>query len=535
MLRVRRLANAVLSPSTYLLVFFVVSCFLFFHRLADRDLWSSHEARAGMDAQGILDGGGWGLPRLFDGRPELQKPPLYYWLVAAIARCRGGAVDAWAVRLPAALAGLGCVLALTFGLGRGRTPAGLLAGTVLATAVHFTWLARIGRIDLPLTLAVTVAAGAMYRARSERRPALRVASYLAVAVGVLLKGPVGALLPAAVVGLHLLVEARAPRPTSSPVPLGLWWGVPLVLALTLPWFLWANAHTGGEFFRVFLWHHNVERGLGGSSLRASPWWFYAPQFAVDFLPWTPLLLAAGVWCYRHGYWRADPDLRFGLAWFVAVLLVLSCARFKRADYLLPAYPGAALFLGCALRHRLRDAGPRRVLLYRALTPLLAGLAVAGWVVRLEWVLPANEPLRDYRRFAAEVRGRAPRPREVVFFRTEAHALAFHVGRPLAVLVEWEELRSRLRQPGTHYVVMPAGSAGDSARFLAGLRLEEVLRNTDLSGGRHERPLVLLRSRPGDQGSDPDDGPLATTPIRHARAASSAAGRDATAQRGAAGP
>ena len=33
----------------------------------------------------------------------------------------------------------------------GRPRAGFLAGTCLATAVHFTWLARIGRIDMPAT------------------------------------------------------------------------------------------------------------------------------------------------------------------------------------------------------------------------------------------------------------------------------------------------------------------------------------------------------------------------------------------------
>src|SRR5205807_7584281 len=60
--------------------------FLFFHHLAARDLWSSHEGRAAQDAQSILDDGSWGLPRLFDHKVELQKPPLYYWLVAAVAR-----------------------------------------------------------------------------------------------------------------------------------------------------------------------------------------------------------------------------------------------------------------------------------------------------------------------------------------------------------------------------------------------------------------------------------------------------------------
>ena len=83
----------------------LVACaVLFFHRLGERDLWSSHEARAAMDAQSILEPDSNGLPRLHDDRLELQKPPLYYWLVAGIAHLRGGQVDEWAVRLPAALA-----------------------------------------------------------------------------------------------------------------------------------------------------------------------------------------------------------------------------------------------------------------------------------------------------------------------------------------------------------------------------------------------------------------------------------------------
>src|SRR5438552_2330220 len=44
--------------------------FLFFYRLADRDLWSSHEARAAPNAQSILDSGAWTLPPgpTFQGR-----------------------------------------------------------------------------------------------------------------------------------------------------------------------------------------------------------------------------------------------------------------------------------------------------------------------------------------------------------------------------------------------------------------------------------------------------------------------------------
>jgi 4-amino-4-deoxy-L-arabinose transferase-like glycosyltransferase len=496
---------------------------LFFYRLADRDLWNSHEARAAMDAQTILDDRAWGLPHLFDGRAELQKPPLYYWLVAAAARLRGGVVDAWAVRLPAALAAAGCVGAVALlGLRAGRGRAGLLAALILATAVHFTWLARVGRIDMPLTLTVTVAAGAMYLALSFSReppasaapalaggsrlnaPALKLLSYLATAAGVLLKGPIAVVLPLAIIGAHLLAQGRLPAPWRARAwgrlanELGLGWGVPLVAAMTLPWFLWADAATRGEFSRVFIWYHNVERGFGGDVLRAHPWWFYGPRFAIDFLPWTPLLLGGVYVTCCRGRWRADPEACFGLVWLMAVLVLLSCFRYKRADYLLPAYPGAALFLGCALSPR-REGAVESDNSWAALalwgTASAAGVAALAWAVYVAWVLPAGEPAREYTRFAAAVRSHAPAPEPVLFFRTESHALAFRVGRPLEILVKWEELNDRLSRPGDHYVVMPDDRAAAWPQFLRGVRLDEVSRNTDLAGGSHEHPLVLLRGRP----------------------------------------
>src|SRR5262249_53092716 len=159
--------------------------------------------------------GPWGLPHLYDGRPELQKPPLYYWLVAAIARCRGGVVDAWAVRLPAAASALGCVFVVFWmAWHRGRPVAGFLAATVLAAAIHFRWLAGVGRIDMPLTLMVSIVLSTLYLrhdlfsgrprggapspAPPRGRPLSVVflsAAYSALAAGILLKGPIALVLP----------------------------------------------------------------------------------------------------------------------------------------------------------------------------------------------------------------------------------------------------------------------------------------------------------------------------------------------------
>jgi hypothetical protein len=228
-------------------------------------------------------------------------------------------------------------------------------------------------------------------------------------------------------------------------------------------------------------------------LRANPWWFYPAQFVGDFLPWSLLLPLAVWWAYRRGCWSRDADARFGLTWFVSVLLVLSCSRFKRADYLLPAYPGAALFLGCVGQRWLQELASKRRRIALAGVAALTGIMVVLWVVRVEWQLPANEPYRDYQSFAARVRGLAPCPEEIIFFRTEAHPLAFHLGRPLAIVVQWEELSARLLRPGTHYIVTPPQYAEECSRYLQGVCLENVVRNLEMAGGKHERPLVLVRA------------------------------------------
>src|SRR5581483_7993526 len=112
---------------------------------------------------------------------------------------RGAAVDPWAVRLPAALAALGTVLCLfALGVWRGRPIAGLAAAMMLATALHFTWLARVGRIDMPLTFATALASLGVYLGHCcwvERQGrgcwSWMLLAYLGAAMALLLKGPIG--------------------------------------------------------------------------------------------------------------------------------------------------------------------------------------------------------------------------------------------------------------------------------------------------------------------------------------------------------
>jgi 4-amino-4-deoxy-L-arabinose transferase-like glycosyltransferase len=522
--------------------------FLFCYRLADRDLWSSHEGRAAQDAQTIVDEGRWLLPQLFGDRLELQKPPLYYWMVAAIAWLRGGTVDAWAVRLPAVLAGLACVFGLFFLAWRlGRPVAGLIASAVLATMAHFTWLVRVGRIDMPLTLAVGVALCGFYLkfsghprggvssapVRVRGRIGYLLAAYLALAIGILLKGPIALVLAAAVVAFFLLIERELPVPWhvrrwwALIHCLGLWWGLPLALGLASIWFLWADAQTDSRLFEVFFWHHNFERAFGDSPLtrREHPWWLYGPLALWDMLPWSLALPVAAWYFWRRGCWAEDGEARFGVAWSAAMILVLSCASFKRSDYLVPAYPGIALFLGCTGERWYRAAAhSRRWAVGFAL--VLVGCA-AGWWIYVDHYVPQFDQKWEARRFATEIRRRAPAPAPVLFFRTESHALIFHVGRPVEVSVEWDKLDTWAGLPGCHYVVMPLDVFQEADEHVRSGRLERVLSSTDLPGCKYHHTLVLVRTSPRSPLLRPDESV-------NARAAAITADSFAAAQRGAAG-
>lgn len=497
--------------------------FLFFFQLGARDLVSSHEARAAQNAQRMLDTGAWGLPTLFDGQQDLQKPPAFYWLVAAAGWLNGGHVSAWVARLPAALSAVLCVLLVYAYLRREGYATGAVAGAIaLATANHFVAIGRTARIDLPLTCAVTVSLLAFYRgcvpsgARAPGRPGERtteqseppaptgprgrapawyVLSAVAAGFAVLLKGPVGLALIGTTAVAFLVVERFASAPAERPrLPLRFAvLGVVVVAGVAAPWFVWAEAATNGEFVRVFFWYHNVARFTGEAEALAShPWWYYGPRFALAFLPWTLALGPLVLWGTRAGRWRADRTFRFGTVWLVATVAVLSAARFKRADYLLPAFPGAAVALGSAAERWLAArARPRAAARAKRAFGLLVAGALAVWPVMWFAVEPAEAARQEKRPFAAAVRARAPAPEVVLLFRAESHVLAYHLGAPLHTLVEWGELKEALAN-GPRVVVMPPEYAAEAER-ITGRTLVPVASLADLTSVRPPRPLVCLRT------------------------------------------
>jgi hypothetical protein len=201
------------------------------------------------------------------------------------------------------------------------------------------------------------------------------------------------------------------------------------------------------------------------------------------------------WFIRSRFWWDDNEARSGFIWMLAVTFVLSCAQFKRADYLLPAYPGFAIFLGCMAEHAWKISGkPVRRAAAGGLALITTGV-ILFWLFMLHVQIPRNESFHEQKSFAAAIRRHAPAPQVILFFRVEAHPLAFHVGCPVNTFLEWENLDVWAGRPGVHYIVMSPESAAEWPEHVYSGSLEEVCRNTDWSGGWHEKPLVLMRTRP----------------------------------------
>ena len=349
------------------------SLLLFFYHADQRALWSSHEGRAGQHAQLMLDTGRWGMPTLYYGEADYQKPPLYYWMVAGVAATRGGIVDAWSIRTPAAAAALaGVWLIYAVGATLWRPQTGVVAALILASNLRYSWLARVGRIDMPLTLAVSIALicfYAAYRATSPGGTPMRkshawrwmLPAYLAVAIAVMLKGPIGLVLTGIPVVLFLSRERQSIWPWQRGFGdlahrLGAWWGIPLVLLVAAPWFVWATVVTHGDFFKTFFLHHNLDRTLGAEGLKPEPIWYYVPRIIIDLYPWS-LVLPAAIWTAAR---RTDGDAgmasRFALCSMGGMFVFLSLVRFKRHDYLLPLLPSSAILLA-SYWDRLFEARP----------------------------------------------------------------------------------------------------------------------------------------------------------------------------------
>jgi 4-amino-4-deoxy-L-arabinose transferase-like glycosyltransferase len=278
-----------------------------------------------------------------------QKPIGIYWLqapFAAAARSVGlaGVNPVWPYRVPSLLGGILGVCA-TFAVGRcllGPRVA-MLGAMMLGASMVLAVETHIAKTDAALLAATTVAMGGL--ARAYFGPLRRwhwLGFWLAMGVGILLKGPITPL----VVGLTVLTLAIADARQAAPRWLlrlrpGL--GVLVLLAVTLPWFIAIGLRTGGAFYEQSLGGDLANKVAGGDDGHSGwPGW-HLLLLSLTLFPSACVVLPA-----LPAAWHARrlPAMRFLLAWAIPAWLVFEAVPTKLPHYTLPLLPALCL-LGAA--------------------------------------------------------------------------------------------------------------------------------------------------------------------------------------------
>jgi 4-amino-4-deoxy-L-arabinose transferase-like glycosyltransferase len=319
--------------------------------LAGRPLFNPDEARYAEIPREMLSGGDWVIPHL-NGLDYIEKPPLQYWATAATYRMLG--VSEFSARLYIALTALataaliGFLAARLWGSGAGWRAAAILSGMFM-----FVVLGQLMTLDMSLTFWMTASlagfllaqqaqqaqqAQRAQQARSAERGWMLVA-WLAAGLGVLTKGLVAAAIPAAV----LVIYSLCMRDYSPWRKLHLKWGLPLFLAVTVPWH-WLAAQRLSDFLQFFFIREHFARFLTPIAERQEPWWFFGWVFLAGTVPWTVPALRVLVSGWRTPRGRFSPTL-FLWIWVVFVCVFFSLSNSKLMPYILPAMPALAVLIG----------------------------------------------------------------------------------------------------------------------------------------------------------------------------------------------
>lgn len=492
----RRLAD---SPVAHVLLLAALVALTFFAFLGRRPLWDMDEAMHAVIARDMLRQGDWVTPR-FGGEPFFDKPILHFWLVALSFRALG--VTEFAARLPGAAMGTGLVLVAYF-LGRrlAGSRVGLMGAVILATSLEVAVVSRSVVHDSSLAFFTTLALYLAYRAMEGEGRRLYLWASVAVGFAVLAKGPVGALLPALVVGILAAMRRQLGRLLKeAPV-------VPCLLTIVAvagPWYIMAEQRNPG-YLKWFLLEHNVGRFTSDTARHTEPIWYYLPVAFAGFIPWS-CFLPTTLWPDATS---TPPEAgrrvarRFLGIWVWAVLGFFTLAHAKLPTYILPVFPPmaiavamewsaaagerdarrrrrfmiaaaawiAALALGlagvAASGSSLRmEAGlsvgdvalPLAVLLAAAATSLAlfagrrpaasfvaaSGGAVAALLVAASVALPHMDAYRSSRELGRHLDGILPAGQPVVYFRRVRESIAFYTDRPSLVIDDAESLRLHLQ-------------------------------------------------------------------------------------------
>jgi 4-amino-4-deoxy-L-arabinose transferase-like glycosyltransferase len=392
-----------------LLFIAICTALLAFLGVSGRPLTRSSEGRVARVAQEMIESGDWVVPHL-NGEIRREKPPLSSWIVALTAQASGAErVSALHAFIAPGVSMILLVLLVALWTRAATAPASapidepgappnsgessfpMLAAFFLAAAPGFLLQGRSAEIDMMLALFVALSLWGYWKFRVDGwRPGLAV-MYVALALSVLTKGHVAAVIVVPTLIIWSIYEATRQALPARPVRSAVWHilGIVLLCAIVLPWAIpfleqsgitWEhfNREGGTARFSTEVTGHIETISIGGTEYNNIFWYLY--QVPGWFLPWI-LLLPLGVMLT----WNLPPDERSPLRrlcwiWLGWSMLLFSALAAKQRHYGVPFFPPVAILTADAaarwLEHPLPGRRKAARVFIAVLSVLLASLCIA---------------------------------------------------------------------------------------------------------------------------------------------------------------
>ncbi len=398
-----------------LLAVTAIAAFVYFNGLGNLPLFNPDEALYAEPAREMIVTGEY-ITTLLNYVVRFTKPPLCIWAMAGCYQIFG--VNEFAARFFGAACAV-VLVAITY-LSMARCislRAAIFGSLTLASAPLFVFTAREAITDMPLSLFGAGTQLAFFHAsqsKFERRGALYL-GYVLIGLAVMTKGPVGLVLPVAILLAWHTIKGDLWLAFKSYQPLI---GALIVAVIALPWFATEIYITKGAYFQEFIIRENFQRFTAVVDAHKQPVYYHLLAMLGGFFPWTVYLPQAMV-ATLAGYFIAlrganstgtiaatsssseisgpgiallpanvrglltrsrdyiealDVSGRLALyciLWATITLVFFSASVSKLLPYTLPAFPALAILVGCEFERCLN----RQSAFKRLALPLLVVMLV----------------------------------------------------------------------------------------------------------------------------------------------------------------
>lgn len=251
-----------------------------------------------------------------------DKPIFTYWTLIASFSIFG--ISDWAARIPSAISAALTVGGMYLGAIKitGARRIGFISTIILATSLEFWYISHAVLTDghlMLFSLGILVYA---WIGLTQQKWTYMAGAYTCAGMAVLVKGPVGLVLP----GLILLAITLWKR---NELSLGMLFHPLGILAFFLvasPWYLWMYYVHGQGFIDGFLGLHNYVRATVPEHPEQNWWFLYLALLPLSLLPWTGVAMYS-ILRMKSSLWRT-----YLWVWLIGVIGFYTAMATKYITY-----------------------------------------------------------------------------------------------------------------------------------------------------------------------------------------------------------